>query len=124
MNTKVYKELEKDSQFLKSAFARIKVLPEDLQYELKLDLAKNEATPIEILELLIKEESEEIKVSVLKLNAVSDKIIQTALKDENANVRLTVLKEEEISENDLFALFTDPCPEVVALARKIFKSKL
>lgn len=124
MNAKVIKEFEKNPQFLKTSYGFLKTLPEDLQLELKLDLSKNENTPIEVLEALIKDDSEEVKVNILKLKAVSDKIIQTALKDEDDVIRLTVLKEEYVPEDNLIALFTDSCPEVVALARKTLKTRL
>ena len=124
MNAKVIKELEKNPNYLKSAYAFLKTLPEDLQLELKLDLSKNESTPIDILEALIKDESQEVKLNVLKLKATSEKLVLTALKDEDDLIRLTTLKEEFIPEDSLIALFQDKSPDVVQLARKTLKSRL
>ena len=124
MNAKIIKELEKNGAYLKSVYTVSKTLDETLAHDIRVELSQNEATPVDILETLGKDDDVEIRLNVVKLKTTSPKIIYQAVRDEDEAVRLQVLKSQYVPEDDIIMMFSDKSPEVVALARKTLKSRL
>lgn len=124
MNAKIIKELEKNGAYLKAVYNLSKSYDEVLSHDIRIELSTNEATPVDILETLIKDEDIQIRLNVIKLKSTSPKIIASAVRDNEEAVRLQALKSQYVEEDDLIMLFADKSPEVVALARKTLKSRL
>lgn len=124
MNAKIIKELEKNGAYLKAVYNLSKSYDEVLSHDIRMELSTNEATPVDILETLIKDEDIQIRLNVIKLKSTSSKIIASAVRDNEEAIRLQALKSQYVEEDDLIMLFADKSPEVVALARKTLKSRL
>lgn len=75
------------------------------QHRIKLEMAKEKYTPLDILMELITDKSEEIRVAVMQRNDLSKEFFDIASNDESKKVKIALIKNENAPDDALMKLF-------------------